>query len=77
MLLVSPRAELSNDQKVPRDIVFVVDTSGSMMQDKKMEQAKKALRHCLDELSTDDRFALINFATTVAILVVPMSRPTT
>jgi len=28
MLLVSPRAELSEKQKVPRDIVFVVDTSG-------------------------------------------------
>ena len=65
MLLVSPRAELSKNQKVPRDIVFVVDTSGSMMQDKKMEQAKKALRHCLGGLTKDDRFGLINFATTV------------
>ena len=65
MLLVSPRAELSKDQKVPRDIVFVVDTSGSMMQDKKMEQAQKALRHCLSGLTADDRFGLINFATTV------------
>lgn len=65
MLLVSPRAELSKDQKVPRDIVFVVDTSGSMMQDKKSEQAKDALRHCLGGLSADDRFGLINFATTV------------
>ncbi len=65
MLLISPRAELSRDQKVPRDIVFVLDTSGSMMEEKKIEQAKKALRHCLDGLSPDDRFGLINFATTV------------
>jgi Ca-activated chloride channel family protein len=65
MLLVSPRAELSKDQKVPRDIVFVVDTSGSMMHENKMEQTKQALRHCLDGLSADDRFALISFATTV------------
>jgi len=65
MLLVSPRAELSKDQKVPRDVVFVVDTSGSMMQDKKIEQAKKALQHCLSGLTADDRFGLINFATTV------------
>jgi Ca-activated chloride channel family protein len=65
MLLVSPRAELSKDQKVPRDIVFVVDTSGSMMQDKKIVQARDALRHCLSGLSPDDRFGLINFATTV------------
>ena len=65
LMLVSPRAELSRDQKVPRDIVFVVDTSGSMMHDKKIEQAKSALRHCLGGLTADDRFGLINFATTV------------
>ncbi len=65
MFLVSPRAELSKEQKVPRDIVFVVDTSGSMILDKKIDQAKAALRHCLGELSADDRFAMISFATTV------------
>src|SRR5262249_8149178 len=43
MLLVSPRTELSRTHEVPRDIVFVLDTSGSM-QGAKMEQAKKALR---------------------------------
>ena len=63
MLLASPRAEL--DQKAPRDIVFVLDSSGSMMHENKMEQAKKALRHCLGELSPQDRFGLIHFATTV------------
>ena len=63
VLLVSPRAEL--DQRVPRDIVFVLDKSGSMMHEKKMEQAKQALRHCLGELSPQDRFGLIDFATTV------------
>jgi len=65
MLLVSPRAELSKEQKVPRDIVFVVDTSGSMMQDNKMEQARKALKHCLGQLTAEDRFSLISFASTV------------
>ena len=65
MLLVSPRAELSKNQKVPRDIVFVVDTSGSMMHDKKLDHVKAAMRHCLEGLSADDRFGLINFATTV------------
>lgn len=65
MFLVSPRAELSKKQKVPRDIVFVMDSSGSMSEDDKMEQAKNALRQCLDGLSPDDRFALISFASTV------------
>ena len=30
-----------------------------------MDQARKALRYCLDNLGANDRFALINFATTV------------
>jgi Ca-activated chloride channel family protein len=65
MFLVSPSADATKQQKVPRDIVFVVDTSGSMIMDKKMDQAKAALRQCLGGLSSDDRFALISFATTV------------
>jgi Ca-activated chloride channel family protein len=65
LLLISPRAELVKEQQVPRDMVFVLDTSGSMRDDGKMEQAKKALKHCLDGLSEIDRFAIINFATVI------------
>jgi Ca-activated chloride channel family protein len=45
-------------------VVLVLDTSGSM-RGPKMEQARKALKYCLDNLSDNDRFALINFATVV------------
>jgi Ca-activated chloride channel homolog len=65
MLLLSPRAELAKEQAVPRDMVFVLDTSGSMREDGKLDQAKKALKHCLSGLSPSDRFAMFNFATTV------------
>jgi Ca-activated chloride channel family protein len=64
MLLVSPRAELSREQQVPRDIVLVLDTSGSMC-GKRMTQARNALKYCLGNLQSQDRFAVINFATTV------------
>src|SRR5205823_11491917 len=64
MLLVSPRVELPKDQEVPRDMVLVLDTSGSM-RGAKMDQAKKALRYCLDNLGPKDRFGLLHFATTV------------
>jgi Ca-activated chloride channel family protein len=64
MLLISPRAELSKSQQVPRDFVFVLDTSGSM-RGKRMTQARNALKYCLNNLGENDRFALINFATTV------------
>ncbi len=65
MLLISPRPELATSQQAPRDLVFVLDTSGSMLQEGKLEQAKKALKHCLDGLSDKDRFAMLNFSTTV------------
>src|SRR5262249_55199453 len=64
MLLVSPRAEFSKSQQVPRDMVFVLDTSSSMA-GPKMEQAKKALKFCLDSLKSQAHFAALNLATTV------------
>src|SRR5439155_943265 len=64
MILASPRAELSKEQEVPRDMVFVLDTSGSM-QGKRIEQAKAALKFCLGQLGPKDRFAMIHFATVV------------
>jgi Ca-activated chloride channel family protein len=64
MMLLSPRAELSKEQQVPRDMVLVLDTSGSM-RGKRMTQARNALKYCLGNLEKQDRFAIINFATTV------------
>lgn len=61
LLLASPG--LSAPATVqPKDICFVLDTSGSMA-GTKLEQAKKALRFCLANLNPDDRFELIRFAT--------------
>jgi Ca-activated chloride channel family protein len=65
MLLVTPKVEMKKEYQVPRDMVLVLDTSGSMRENGKMEQAKKALNYCLNSLDKNDRFALVNFATTV------------
>jgi Ca-activated chloride channel family protein len=64
MLLVSPRLEMASQVQVPRDMVFVLDTSGSMAGEK-MEQAKKALKHLLANLGRADRFAVVSFSTTI------------
>jgi Ca-activated chloride channel family protein len=64
LLLASPRAELAKEQQIPRDMVFVLDTSGSM-RGKRMDQARNALKYCLKNLAANDRFALIGFSTTV------------
>jgi Ca-activated chloride channel family protein len=64
MMLLSPRAELSKMQQQPRDFVYVIDTSGSM-RGKRITQAKNALKYCLRNLNEGDRFAMMNFASTV------------
>ncbi|MCI0683107.1 MAG: VIT and VWA domain-containing protein [Gemmataceae bacterium] len=64
LMLIAPRLELSKSQQVPRDMVFVMDTSGSM-RGKRMKQAQEALNYCLSQLTQTDRFAVLNFATTV------------
>jgi Ca-activated chloride channel family protein len=64
MLLLSPRVEMSQAHVIPRDMVMVLDTSGSM-RGPKMTQAKNALKYCLANLNPQDRFGIINFATTV------------
>jgi Ca-activated chloride channel family protein len=63
MFLVSPQLE-AEKKRVPRDLVLVLDTSSSMS-DIKMQQAKKALKYCLGQLKSEDRFAIIKFSTTV------------
>src|SRR5690242_3606561 len=62
LLMASPGMEVDAKKVQPRDICFVLDTSGSMS-GKKMEQAKKALLFCLNNLNAQDRFELIRFST--------------
>ena len=64
LFLINPPSETTSARIVPRDVVFVLDTSGSMA-GIKMDQAKKALRHCLAATNPQDRFAVLNFSTSV------------
>lgn len=50
--------------RLPRDITFVIDVSGSMA-GKKIEQARAAGHQLLGTLSPQDRFRLIDFSTDV------------
>ena len=62
MLLISPREEMEEEKVLPRDISFVFDTSGSM-RGEKIEQARSALRYCVQGLKAEDRFNVIAFST--------------
>lgn len=64
LLLASPGVDVKENRLVKKDVVFVLDTSGSMA-GKKLEQAKKALLFCVENLNDGDRFELVRFSTEV------------
>jgi Ca-activated chloride channel family protein len=57
----------------PRDLIFVIDTSGSM-HGRSIEQARQAVTFALDRLAPGDRFNVIRFDSTTRSLF-PAARP--
>ena len=64
MLSLSPKLR-SSGEVTPKDILFILDRSGSMEDDNKIVQARKALKSCIGRLSANDRFGIVDFATGV------------
>ncbi|MGH9819897.1 MAG: VIT and vWA domain-containing protein, partial [Pyrinomonadaceae bacterium] len=62
LLQLSPKDNISETELANKDIVFVLDTSGSMADDGKMEKARAALLFGIKGLREGDRFNVINFA---------------
>ncbi len=62
LILAAPSLDMKS-KPVPKDVTFVLDTSGSMADGHKLEQAKKALQFCLANLNEDDRFEIVRFST--------------
>ncbi|MFP4498782.1 MAG: VIT and vWA domain-containing protein, partial [Vulcanimicrobiota bacterium] len=62
LMFVAPRDETSRDDVIPKDVVFVLDKSGSMNDKGKMDNAKKALTFCLSNMNSVDRFNIVAFS---------------
>lgn len=62
LLMVSPKDDVADRELVNKDIVFVLDTSGSMADAGKMDKARAALLFGVRTLRDGDRFNVINFA---------------
>lgn len=60
MMIMPPSVEYQTDDEINREIIFVIDTSGSMGGDS-IRQARKALEFGLSTLSAQDRFNVIQF----------------
>ncbi len=66
-LILQPPDVIATEDRTPKEIVFVLDTSGSM-DGFPIEKAKEAMRLSLDGLYPDDTFNLITFAGDTDIL---------
>jgi Ca-activated chloride channel family protein len=64
MTVLAPKVEVKAADRVPKDIVYVLDTSGSMAGEK-IQQAREALKYGVRTLDAGDRFDVIAFSTGV------------
>lgn len=62
LLLAAPSMAAGETKPAPKDVVFVLDSSGSMS-GAKLKQAKKALEFCVENLNPEDRFEIVRFST--------------
>ena len=62
LLMISPKDDWSEQEYEAKDIVFVLDTSGSMSDAGKMEKARAALLYGIRILRPQDRFNVISFS---------------
>ncbi|WP_395678209.1 VWA domain-containing protein, partial [Inquilinus sp.] len=67
LAFVTPPALQQAEDKRPRDVVFVIDNSGSMG-GASMDQAKSSLLYALGRLSPTDRFNVVRFDDTLDVL---------
>lgn len=75
MMMVMPPAPQAAEIKLPREVVFVIDTSGSMS-GTSLTQAKQSLTLALSRLSPQDRFNVIQF-NSITDMLFPSSVPVT
>jgi Ca-activated chloride channel homolog len=63
MILLTPESDRDREAAIPKDILFVLDTSGSMQEKGKLEKALAALKFGVRSLHAGDRFNIITFST--------------
>lgn len=67
MIVPPERDDTATLARLPREAIFIIDTSGSM-HGQSILQAKQALRLAVDRLTTADRFNIIGFASSPTAL---------
>ena len=62
LLMISPKDDWSEKEYSAKDVVFILDTSGSMAEAGKMEKARSALLYGIRILRPQDRFNVVAFS---------------
>ncbi len=73
LLMLTPGFDRDASRVLAKDVVLVLDTSGSM-EGEKLQQAKDALRYVLQHLNSEDRFNVVAFSSGVRTYA-PALRP--
>ncbi len=60
-------------RRKPANLVFVIDVSGSMAQDNRLELVKRSLRLLVDRLHPDDRVGIVVYGSQARILLDPVN----
>ena len=66
-LMIQPKAEFEAAEITPKEMIFVVDCSGSM-RGEPISKAKQAMRKCIAQMNPDDTFRIIRFSVTASEL---------
>jgi Ca-activated chloride channel family protein len=67
LFLFAPDTKALQGDTLPKDIIFVIDRSGSMSGEK-IEQARNALHFILNQLNPNDRFSIVGFDDRLMVL---------
>ncbi|MFN2285761.1 MAG: VIT domain-containing protein, partial [Anaerolineae bacterium] len=74
LLMLTPALETETRRVLPRDILLVLDTSGSM-DGEKLEQAQDALAYVLRHLNPEDRFNVVAFSSGARVYAPTLQGP--
>lgn len=66
-LVVSPPHTVRAEDLIPREMIFVVDCSGSQ-RGKPLEKAKETLKYIVDRMNPNDTFQIVRFSDTCDVL---------
>jgi Ca-activated chloride channel family protein len=65
--------EITESARLPLRLTFVIDVSGSMGYDNRLELVKQALRLIVQQMSDDDRIGIIAFGSTAYVVLEPVA----